>query len=68
MYTESLLAAVSQQMQRLETQIGAKLLRESGRTKELTPHGVRLLEYARKMIALNDETFDSLAAPELRGP
>jgi len=61
-------SAVSQQMQRLETQIGASLFRKSGRTKQLTPHGVRLLEYARKMIALNDEMFNALAAPELRGP
>jgi len=61
-------SAVSQQMQRLETQIGARLFRKSGRSKQLTPHGVRLLEYARRLIALSDEMLDSLAAPELRGP
>jgi DNA-binding transcriptional LysR family regulator len=61
-------SAVSQQMQRLETQIGLKLFRKSGRTRQLTPHGVRLLEFARRIIALNNELFDSLAAPDLRGP
>lgn len=61
-------AAVSQQMQRLETQIGVKLFLKAGRSKQLTAHGVRLLDYARRIIALNDEMFNSLAAPELRGP
>jgi DNA-binding transcriptional LysR family regulator len=47
-------AAVSQQMQRLETMLGCKLLVRVGRHKRLTEQGVRLREYAKRMLALND--------------
>lgn len=36
--------------------------------KRLTAHGVRLLDYARQLLALNDEALASRAAPDLRGP
>ncbi len=49
-------AAVSQQMQRLERLLDCKLLVRVGRHKRLTEEGVRLREYARRMLALNDET------------
>jgi DNA-binding transcriptional LysR family regulator len=49
-------AAVSQQMQRLERLLDCKLLVRVGRHKRLTEQGVRLREYARRMLALNDET------------
>lgn len=61
-------SAVTQQMARLEEQLGVALFHKSGRSKRLTEHGVRLLDYARRLLALNDEAIASLAAPDLRGP
>jgi DNA-binding transcriptional LysR family regulator len=61
-------SAVTQQMARLEDQLGVPLFQKVGRSKQLTDHGVRLLEYARRLLALNDEALHSLAAPELTGP
>jgi DNA-binding transcriptional LysR family regulator len=61
-------SAVTQQMARLEEQLGVALFRKVGRSKRLTEQGVRLLDYARRLLALNDEAVESLAAPDLRGP
>ena len=61
-------SAVTQQMARLEDQLGVPLFQKVGRSKRLTDHGVRLLDYARRLLALNDEALESLAAPELAGP
>jgi DNA-binding transcriptional LysR family regulator len=61
-------SAVTQQMARLEEQLGVALFQKVGRSKRLTEYGVRLLEYARRLLALNDEALESLAAPDLRGP
>jgi DNA-binding transcriptional LysR family regulator len=61
-------SAVTQQMARLEEQLGVALFRKVGRSKRLTEHGVRLLDYARRLLALNDQAVESLAAQDLRGP
>jgi DNA-binding transcriptional LysR family regulator len=61
-------SAVTQQMQRLEEDLRVPLFHKVGRAKKLTEHGVRMLEYARRMLALNDEALESLAAFDLRGP
>lgn len=61
-------SAVTQQMARLEEQLGVALFRKVGRSKHLTDAGVRLLDYSRRLLALNDEAIESLAAPDLRGP
>lgn len=53
-------AAVSQQMQRLESQLGCNLLRREGRGKQLTESGMQLLRYARELIALNDDAASAL--------
>ncbi|MCJ9710494.1 LysR family transcriptional regulator, partial [Bordetella hinzii] len=53
-------AAVSQQMQRLEAQIGLPLFRRQGRNKHLTDSGMQLLRYAREMILLNDDAARAL--------
>ena len=50
-------AAVSQQMQKLEAVLGCALFERVGRRKKLTVEGVRLLEYARRMVGLNDEAY-----------
>jgi DNA-binding transcriptional LysR family regulator len=61
-------SAVTQQMARLEEILGVPLFEKVGRSKRLTMHGVRLLEYARRLLALNDEALQSLASEDLRGP
>jgi len=55
-------SAVSQQMQRLESHVGKLLMVKHGRTKRLTDDGMKLLDYARRIIALNDEANISLAS------
>src|SRR5262245_24119595 len=61
-------SAVTQQMQRLEGQVGVRLFRRAGRLKSLTRHGQTLLEYARRILALHDEAVRVLVTDEPRGP
>ncbi|MGE0610966.1 MAG: LysR substrate-binding domain-containing protein [Hyphomicrobiales bacterium] len=60
-------AAVSMQMRRLEEAVGRRLFIRSGRLNRLTPEGEHLLEYARRIIALNNEALTILTEPELSG-
>lgn len=60
-------SAITQQMQRLEEQIGHPLFAKQGRQKRLTEHGERLLSYAHHMLALNDEALRSLRQGQLEG-
>ncbi len=60
-------SAVTQQMQRLEDQIGHPLFEKQGRHKRLTPHGQKLLDYARHLLAINDEALRSLQQGNLEG-
>lgn len=60
-------SAVTQQMQRLEEQIGHPLFEKRGRQKRLTEHGERLLVYARQMLATNDEALRHLQQGKLEG-
>ncbi|SCK25945.1 DNA-binding transcriptional regulator, LysR family [Variovorax sp. HW608] len=50
-------SAVTQQMQRLEEQVGHALFEKHGRGKRLTEHGRRLLAYARQLLAIHDEAL-----------
>jgi len=52
-------SAVSMQMRRLEDRIGAPIFAKDGRQSRLTEDGLRLVEYARRMIMLNDETISA---------
>jgi DNA-binding transcriptional LysR family regulator len=54
-------SAVSQQVKRLEDAVGRKLLDRTSRSIGLTVHGERFLEYARRMLELNDEAVRKLA-------
>lgn len=47
--------AISLQIRRLEEQVGAPLIRQAGRTLQLTSEGEMLLSYAREILRLNDE-------------
>ena len=60
--------AVSQQMQRLETIVGRKLLYRSRDGVTLTSHGELLLTYAARAIELNDELLARLREESARGP
>ena len=50
-------SAVSMQLKRLEESLGLELLDRSARQIALTATGERLLSYARRMLALNDEVM-----------
>ena len=61
-------SAVSMQLQRLEAQLGQRLLsRGKGGLVQLTPHGEFLLSRARDVLALNDEIWRSFKAPVIHG-
>ena len=52
-------SAVSMQMRRLEERIGKPLFMKDGRGNRLTVEGDRLLNFARRMIRLNNEAIAS---------
>ncbi|MEE4011003.1 LysR substrate-binding domain-containing protein [Roseibium sp. FZY0029] len=52
-------SAVSMQMRRLEERVGQPIFIKDGRQSRLTENGLRLVEYARRMIMLNDETLSA---------
>jgi DNA-binding transcriptional LysR family regulator len=61
-------AAISMQMQKLETMLGKTLLRRGrGEGIELTTHGAYLLERAREMLALNDNIWSTFQTPDVSG-
>lgn len=59
--------AVSQQMQRLEQMVGRPLFVLQGRNKMLTDEGGQLLNYARRILRLNDEACLSLWRENIDG-
>ena len=60
-------SAVSMQMKRLEEVLGRPLFVRDGRASRFTPDGERLIEYARRMVAINDEAVSAFTRPELTG-
>lgn len=60
-------SAVSMQMKRLEEAIGRPLFVREGRRSRLTGDGEHLLDYARRIVKLNDEAVMTFTAPELSG-
>ncbi|HUG61881.1 MAG TPA: LysR substrate-binding domain-containing protein [Methylomirabilota bacterium] len=60
-------SAVSMQMRRLEERVGRPIFTRDGRQSRLTEDGRRLLEYAHRMIRLNDETLAAFTDPGLAG-
>ncbi len=60
-------SAVSMQIKRLEQNLDTTLLDRTGRGVTVTNEGEQLLEYARKMIALNDDAVDRMIAPRFEG-
>ena len=60
-------AAVSQQVKRLEDTFGRQLFERDRRGLRLTPSGERLLVRARRLLALNDEVWALMTAPDFTG-
>ncbi len=60
-------SAISQQMQKLEEQLGAPLFERNGRQTTLTEAGQSLLPYARQMLDMNQEAIAKLAVVETTG-
>lgn len=60
-------SAVSMQMRRLEERIERPIFVRDGRQSRLTEDGRRLLDYARRMIRLNDETLSAFADQGVAG-
>ncbi len=60
-------STVSQQIKRLEDDVGRPLLNRAGKTVVPTEDGERLLTYARRMLALAEEARDVLARPSDEG-
>src|ERR1700733_11262634 len=67
-------STVSQQIKRLEDDVGQTLLARTGKDVTPTEAGERLLSYARRLLSLAEEARDVMARPEsegavrLRGP
>lgn len=59
--------AVSMQMKRLEEIVERALFAREGRQSRLTADGERLLDFARRIVRLNDEAVVTFARPELSG-
>ena len=60
-------SAVSAQLKKLEDQVGAPILRKSGRGTTLTDTGEILLGYARRLLELNDEAASAVRGTGLEG-
>src|SRR6266550_4759177 len=60
-------STVSQQIKRLEDDLGQPLLNRTGKDVTPTEAGERLLSYARRLLALAEEARDVVARPESEG-
>ncbi|HEY7230851.1 MAG TPA: LysR substrate-binding domain-containing protein [Pseudolabrys sp.] len=60
-------STVSQQIKRLEDQLGRSLLERNGKQAILTEEGERLLSYARRILALEQEAREVVARPMTDG-
>ncbi len=60
-------SAVSQQMRKLEGQLGQPLFRKQGRVVVLTETGELVHSYARRILDLNDEAVSAAAGTSVEG-
>jgi DNA-binding transcriptional LysR family regulator len=60
-------SAVSMQMKRLEEQLGRPLFSKDGRGTKFTRDGERLIDYARRIVALSDEAVSAFTRPDITG-
>lgn len=60
-------STVSQQIRRLEDSLGYELLHRNGKQATPTEQGERLVSYARRILALEQEARDVVARPDSEG-
>ena len=60
-------SAVSMQMKRLEEVLGRPLFAKDGRGMRLTGDGEKLIDYARRIVTLSDETVSAFTKPDITG-
>ncbi len=60
-------SAVSMQMKKLEDMVGKALLERGARSVRLTPDGLRLLDYAQRIVSLSEEAVSVFSEPDLQG-
>ncbi len=60
-------STISLQMKRLEGAVGATLMDRNPRQVRITAEGELLLDYAKRILALNDELVSRVSEPQLRG-
>lgn len=60
-------SAISLQMKRLEEQLGTRFFARSGRGVQPTEAGTMLLDYAHRILALNDELVARMVEPAITG-
>jgi DNA-binding transcriptional LysR family regulator len=60
-------SAISLQMKRLQDDLGIAIFHKNGRKLALTEAGVVVLDYARRILTLNDELLDSMQGANLAG-
>ena len=60
-------SAISQQMRKLESQLGQPLFRKQGRRVVLTEAGDRVHAYARRILELNDEAVHAVRGAAIDG-
>lgn len=60
-------AGVSQQLKRLEELFGVPLFERVGRSLKPAPAGERLVSHAQRLVALNDEVWGLMSAPDYEG-
>ncbi|MEX3980304.1 LysR family transcriptional regulator [Paraburkholderia sp. EG287A] len=60
-------STISEQVRKLEVRAGMPLFVRSKRGVELTPAGTRLLDHARRLVALNEAAFDDVRGQAIKG-
>ncbi|MFV0408374.1 MAG: LysR family transcriptional regulator [Paracoccus sp. (in: a-proteobacteria)] len=60
-------SAVSQQVHALEQELNTQLFERSSRPPKLTPHGLQVLEMAKDILRLEDDTKSSLKGDRISG-
>jgi DNA-binding transcriptional LysR family regulator len=60
-------SAVSMQIRKLEERLGREIFGKEGRAAKLTPDGEKLLDYAYRMLRLNDEVISAFRGEKLTG-
>jgi DNA-binding transcriptional LysR family regulator len=60
-------SAVSMQMKRLEEQLSRPLFSKDGRGTKFTRDGEKLIDYARRIVALSDEAMSAFTKPDITG-